>query len=55
MKSHGDDDVGWEKLLTYPQELSSSPTSRVTWEQVGGMDEGVRILRISICDTSTDL
>jgi hypothetical protein len=34
--------------LTRPPELSSSPTSRDIWEQVGGMDEGVKILRIII-------
>jgi hypothetical protein len=43
-----DDDVGWGKLLTRPPELSSNPTSRDIWERVKGMDEGVRILRISI-------
>jgi hypothetical protein len=49
MESHGDDDdTGWGKLLTHPPQLSGSPTSRVIWEQVGGMDEGVRILRINI-------
>jgi hypothetical protein len=45
--SHGDDD-GWGKLLIHPPEISGSPTSRDTWEQVGGMDEGVRILCTSI-------
>jgi hypothetical protein len=34
--------------LTCPPELSGSPTSRDIWELVGGMDEGVRILNISI-------
>jgi hypothetical protein len=34
------------KLLTHPQGLSGNPTSRVIWEQVGGMDEGMRILPI---------
>jgi hypothetical protein len=29
-----------------PPELSGSPTSRDIWEQVGGMDERVRILHI---------
>jgi hypothetical protein len=32
-------DVGIGKLLTHPPELSGNPTSRVTWEQVGGMDK----------------
>jgi hypothetical protein len=50
MESHGDDggDANWGKLLTRPPELSGSPTSRNIWEQIGGMDEGVRILRVSI-------
>jgi hypothetical protein len=47
MESHGED-AGWVKLLTRPPELSGNPTIRDIWEQVGGMDEGVRILRISI-------
>jgi hypothetical protein len=50
-----DDDAGWGKLPTRPPELCGSPTNRDIWEQVGGMDEGVRILRISIWDTSTHL
>jgi hypothetical protein len=48
MENHGDDDASWRKLLTHPPELSGSPTSRDIWEQVEGMDEGVRILHISI-------
>jgi hypothetical protein len=49
VEGHGDDDdAGWEKLLTRPRELSDISTSRDLWEQVGGMDEGERILRISI-------
>jgi hypothetical protein len=36
------------KLLTCPPEISGNPTSRDIWKLVGGMDEGVRILRISI-------
>jgi hypothetical protein len=32
-----DDDVDWGKLLTCPPKLSGNPTSRVIWEQVGGM------------------
>jgi hypothetical protein len=47
VESHGDD-VSWGKLLTCLPELSDNPTSRDIWEQVGGMDEGVRILHISI-------
>jgi hypothetical protein len=43
------------KLMTRPTELSVSPTSKDIWERVGGIDEGVRILRLSIWDTSTDL
>jgi hypothetical protein len=54
VQSHGGDDAGWGKLLTRPLELSGNPTSRVIWERVGGMGEGVRILFISIWDTSTD-
>jgi hypothetical protein len=42
VESHGDDDAGWGKLLTRPQELSGNPTSRDIWERVGGIDEGVR-------------
>jgi hypothetical protein len=37
-----------------PPQLTGSPTSRDIWEQVGGMDKGVRILHI-IWDTSVDL
>jgi hypothetical protein len=49
VESHGDDDDdGLGKLLTRPPELSGNPISRDIWEQVGGMHEGVRILRISI-------
>jgi hypothetical protein len=51
LESHGDDDAGWEKLLTYSPELSGSPTSRDIWE----WDEGMRILIINIWDMSTDL
>jgi hypothetical protein len=47
MESHGDD-AGWGKLLIRPPEFSDNPTSRVIWDQVGGMDEGARILRIII-------
>jgi hypothetical protein len=50
MESHGDDDARWGKLLTCPPELSGSPNSRDIWDQVGGMDEGVRISCISIFD-----
>jgi hypothetical protein len=46
MEGHGDDNAGWEKLLTCPPELSDNPTSRDIWKQRGGMDEGVRILPI---------
>jgi hypothetical protein len=46
IESHGGDDAGWRKLLTHPPELSGSPTTRVIWKQVVGMDEGVRILPI---------
>jgi hypothetical protein len=46
VESHGGDDASWGKLLTDPPELSGSPTSRVIWEQVGRMDEGVKILHI---------
>jgi hypothetical protein len=48
MDSRVDEDAVWIKLLTRPPELSGSHTSRDIWEQVGGMKEGVRILRISI-------
>jgi hypothetical protein len=43
-----DDDASWGRLLTHPSELSGNPTSRDILEQVGRMDEGVIILRISI-------
>jgi hypothetical protein len=56
MERHGgDDDAGWGKLLTRPPELSGNPTSIDSWERVGGMDEGVGSLHISIWDTSTYL
>jgi hypothetical protein len=57
MESHDDDDDdgGWGKLLTHPPELSGDPTSRDIWERLGGMDEGVKILNISIFDMSADL
>jgi hypothetical protein len=54
-KSHGVNDAGWGKLLTRPSELSGNLISRNIWEQVGGMDEGVKILHISICDMSSDI
>jgi hypothetical protein len=54
IESHSNDDAIWGKLLTHPPELSGIPTSRVIWEQVGGMDKGVRILPISISNTSRD-
>jgi hypothetical protein len=41
-----DDNDGWGKFLTRPPELSGHPTSRYIWEQLGGMNEGMRILRI---------
>jgi hypothetical protein len=43
VKSHGDDNAAWRKLLTRPTELCGSPTSRDIWELVGEMVEGVRI------------
>jgi hypothetical protein len=58
VESHGDNDdyrESWGKLLNRPPELFGNPTSRDIWERVGGMDKGVRISRISILDTSTDL
>jgi hypothetical protein len=55
MQSLGDDDPGWGKLLTCPPELSGNPTSRDIWKRVGGMDKEMRISRISIFDTSTDI
>jgi hypothetical protein len=49
-----DDNAGWGKLLTRPPEFSGSATSRVIWEQVGGIDEWVGIFHISIWDTSAN-
>jgi hypothetical protein len=48
--SHDDDDdnAGCGKLLTRSPELSGTPSNRDIWEQVGGMVEEVRILRISL-------
>jgi hypothetical protein len=43
-----DDGAGWGRLLTLPPELSGIPTSRDNWERVARMDEGVRILLISV-------
>jgi hypothetical protein len=43
-----DDDAICGKLLTRPPELSYNPTSRVIWEQVGGMDEGVEYVKGSL-------
>jgi hypothetical protein len=43
-----DDDADGGKLLTRPPELSDNPTSRKVWKRVGAMDEGVRILHVSI-------
>jgi hypothetical protein len=54
VESHADDDSGWGKLLIRPPELSSNPSIRVIWERVRGLNEGVRILHISILDTSKD-
>jgi hypothetical protein len=48
VESHGDDDTDSGKLLTLSPELCGNPTSRDIWERVGGMDEGVRILLLSI-------
>jgi hypothetical protein len=39
MDKHGDDNAGRGKPLTRPPELSGNATSRVVWNQVGGMDE----------------
>jgi hypothetical protein len=50
-----DDDAGWKKLLTRPPDFFGNPISRDIWEQVGGMEHGMRILHISIRDISTDL
>jgi hypothetical protein len=55
MESHGGDDVACGKLLTHPPELSGNITSRIIWELVGAMEEGVRILRINILDAPIDL
>jgi hypothetical protein len=54
MENHVDEDASVGNFLIRPPELSGNPTSRDMWEKVGEMD-GVRILLISICDTSTDL
>jgi hypothetical protein len=52
VESHGDDDddddAGWAILLIRPPELSGSLTGSDIWERVGGVEERVRILRISI-------
>jgi hypothetical protein len=48
IESCDDYDDGLGRLLTRPPELSVSPASRVIWEQVGGMDVGVRILHFGI-------
>jgi hypothetical protein len=48
VESHGDDDTDWGKLLTHPPEFSGKLISTDIWERVGVMDEGVRILHISI-------
>jgi hypothetical protein len=49
VESHGDDDdTGREKLLTRPPELSTNPTGRDIWERAERLDEGMRILHISI-------
>jgi hypothetical protein len=41
-----DDDFCCGKLLTRPPELSDNPASRGIWKRLGGMDEGMRIMRI---------
>jgi hypothetical protein len=48
MESHdGDDDHDAScGKMTCPPELSGNPTSRVIWEKVGAMNEGVRTLPI---------
>jgi hypothetical protein len=46
MDSYADDNAVCGELLTHPPQLSDNPTSTVILEQVGGMDEGVRILTI---------
>jgi hypothetical protein len=51
VESHGeddDDDAGWGKLLTLSPELLGNPTSRDIWKRVREMDEGVRILLVSV-------
>jgi hypothetical protein len=50
----GGDDAVWRKLLTRPTELSGSPASRDIWEEIGGMNERVRIFHVDIWDTSTN-
>jgi hypothetical protein len=58
---HPGDMWGWSamvvmgKLLTRPPDLSGNSTSRDIWERVGEMDDGLRILQISIWHTSKDL
>jgi hypothetical protein len=54
VESHCYDDTGCGKPLTRPPEFSVNPTRRDIWERVGGMDEWVRILHISIWDTWKD-
>jgi hypothetical protein len=53
MEHHGgdddDDDAGWVNI--HQSSLAGLPI----WEQVGGMDKGVKILCISISYPSTDL
>jgi hypothetical protein len=53
MDSH-DDDASWGKLQTRPSKLSGNPTSGHLG-QVEGMDNRVRILPISIQNTSRNL
>jgi hypothetical protein len=48
VESHSDDDASWGKLLTLPPELSGNPNNRDIWEQVGGIDEGMRIYLFSM-------
>jgi hypothetical protein len=55
VESHGGDDVGWGKFLTRSPELYGSPTSRYIRKQIGGMDEGVRTLHISIWYASMNI
>jgi hypothetical protein len=47
VETHGDD-AGWGKLLIRSPELSGRPTSRDIWKQVERIEEGLRILHISI-------